>query len=191
MALVGNMIATAYAGNSAMVNFDIFVSVFGMLSLLYLLPTTIMGNFNLPILNIALDALNALFWFCGAVATAAYLGVHSCSNLVRSNDSPLHAISSQILTPSLTGLHNHQPHHQRLSGHAKTLPRSPGLDRLPILRLGRLRRFSRLLRPERRGQREHARRHPEERPRHEPGLGVLRLDMERPDRHEQIENANV
>lgn len=81
MALVGNMIATAYAGNSAMVNFDIFVSVFGMLSLLYLLPTTIMGNFNLPILNIALDALNALFWFCGAVATAAYLGVHSCSNL--------------------------------------------------------------------------------------------------------------
>lgn len=81
MALVGNMIATAYAGNSSMVNYDIFVSVFGMLSLLYLLPTTIMGSFNLPILNIGLDALNVIFWFCGAVATAAYLGVHSCSNL--------------------------------------------------------------------------------------------------------------
>jgi len=80
MALVGNMIATAYAGNSAMVNFDIFVSIFGMLSLLYLLPTAIMGSFNIPMVNIGLDALNVLFWFCGAVATAAYLGVHSCSN---------------------------------------------------------------------------------------------------------------
>lgn len=80
MALVGNMIATAYAGNSAMVNYDIFVSIFGMLSLLYLLPTTIMGNFQIPMVNIGLDALNVLFWFCGAVATSAYLGVHSCSN---------------------------------------------------------------------------------------------------------------
>jgi len=80
MALVGNMIATAYRGNSAMVNFDMFVSVFGMLSLLYLLPTAIMGNFEIPVVNIALDALNVIFWFCGAVATAAYLGVHSCSN---------------------------------------------------------------------------------------------------------------
>lgn len=82
MALVGNMIATAHAGNSAMVNYDIFVSVFGMASLLYLLPSAIMGSFDIPIAKIALDALNVLFWFCGAVATAAYLGVHSCSNLV-------------------------------------------------------------------------------------------------------------
>jgi hypothetical protein len=80
MALVGNMIATSYAGNSAMVNYDMFVSLFGMLSLLYLLPTTIMGNFNIPMINIGLDVLNVLFWFCGAVATAAYLGVHSCNN---------------------------------------------------------------------------------------------------------------
>ncbi|KAF2800165.1 hypothetical protein K505DRAFT_413176 [Melanomma pulvis-pyrius CBS 109.77] len=81
MALVGNMIASAYAGNSAMVNYDIFVSVFGMASLLYLLPSAIMGSFDIPVAKIALDALNVLFWFCGAVATAAYLGVHSCSNL--------------------------------------------------------------------------------------------------------------
>ena len=84
MALVGNMIATAYAGNSAMVNYDIFVSIFGMLSLLFLLPSAIMGFMDIPMVKIALDALNVLFWFCGAVATAAYLGVHSCSNLVRS-----------------------------------------------------------------------------------------------------------
>lgn len=83
MALVGNMIATAYAGNSAMVNYDMFVSVFGMLSLLYLLPTTFLDSYSVPIVNIALDVLNVLFWFCGAVATAAYLHVHSCSNSVR------------------------------------------------------------------------------------------------------------
>ncbi|ORY03861.1 marvel domain-containing protein [Clohesyomyces aquaticus] len=87
MALVGNMIATAVAGNSAMVNYDMFVAVFGMASLLYLLPTAFLDSFSAPMVNIALDALNVLFWFCGAVATAAYLHVHSCSNLgyTRSN----------------------------------------------------------------------------------------------------------
>lgn len=80
MALVGNMIATAFAGNSAMVNYDMFVSVFGMLSLLYLLPTAFMESYSMPLVNMALDVLNTLFWFCAAVATAAYLGVHSCSN---------------------------------------------------------------------------------------------------------------
>jgi hypothetical protein len=80
MSLVGNMIATAYAGNSAMVNYDMFVAVFGMLSLLYLLPTAFLDSYSFPVANIALDALNVIFWFCGAVATAAYLGVHSCGN---------------------------------------------------------------------------------------------------------------
>ncbi|KAF2874593.1 marvel domain-containing protein [Massariosphaeria phaeospora] len=80
MALVGNMIATSTAGNSALVNYDIFVAVFGMLSLLYLLPSAFMESFNVPMVSIALDALNVLFWFCAAVATAAYLGVHSCGN---------------------------------------------------------------------------------------------------------------
>lgn len=80
MALVGNMIATSFKGNSAMVNYDMFVAVFGMLSLLYLVPTTFMDSFSVPRVNIALDLLNVLFWFCAAVATAAYLGVHSCSN---------------------------------------------------------------------------------------------------------------
>lgn len=80
MALVGNMIATAIAGNPAMVNYDMFVAVFGMLSLLYLLPVALLDRFAFPLAFIVLDALNAIFWFCGAVATAAYLGVHSCSN---------------------------------------------------------------------------------------------------------------
>lgn len=80
MSLIGNMIATSFRGNSAMVNYDMFVAVFGMLSLLYLIPTTFLDSFSVPIVNIALDVLNVLFWFCAAVATAAYLGVHSCNN---------------------------------------------------------------------------------------------------------------
>ncbi|KAF2204546.1 hypothetical protein GQ43DRAFT_364400 [Delitschia confertaspora ATCC 74209] len=80
MALIGNMIATAIAGNSAMVNYDMFVAVFGMLSLFYLLPTSFLENYSFPLVHIILDALNAIFWFCAAVATAAYLHVHSCSN---------------------------------------------------------------------------------------------------------------
>jgi hypothetical protein len=83
MALVGNMIATAYAGNSAMVNYVMFVSVFGMATLLfYLLPTSFLDSYSIPLVSIILDALNVLFWFCAAVALPAYLGVHSCSNRV-------------------------------------------------------------------------------------------------------------
>lgn len=82
MALVGNMIATAFAGNSSMVNYVMFVSVFGMGSLLYLLPTAFLDSFSIPMINIPLDVLNVLFWFCAAVALPAYLGVHSCSNSV-------------------------------------------------------------------------------------------------------------
>lgn len=82
MSLIGNMIATAIAGNHAVVNYTIFVAIFGMLSLFYLLPSAFLDRFDIPIANIALDALNALFWFCAAVAMAAYLGVHSCGNQV-------------------------------------------------------------------------------------------------------------
>jgi hypothetical protein len=105
MALVGNMIATAFAGNSAMVNYVMFVSVFGMASLLYLLPTSFLDSFHVPLVVIALDALNALFWFCAAVALPAYLGVHSCSNRVcfppfPSSPLSLPSVSSPPLLPT-------------------------------------------------------------------------------------------
>jgi len=81
MALVGNMIATAYSGNPAIVNYDMFVSVFSMLTLLYLIPATIRDSFAFhPLIMVTLDLLNTIFFLCGAIATAAYLGVHSCSN---------------------------------------------------------------------------------------------------------------
>lgn len=83
MALVGNMIAMAFAGNPSIVNYDMFVAVFSMLSLLYLIPATIKESLQgHPLLMVILDVLNAIFYFCGAVAMAAELHVHSCSNKV-------------------------------------------------------------------------------------------------------------
>lgn len=84
MALVGNMIADAIAGNPSIINYAIFVSVFSMLSLIYLIAVSFNDGFaGHPAIPLALDALNMLFFFCGAVAFAAELRVHSCSNGVR------------------------------------------------------------------------------------------------------------
>jgi len=83
MALTGNMINQWNSGNNGVINYDLFVSIFGMLSLFYLIPASMGDKFALhPLLPLILDVLNLLFWFCGAVATAAELGAHSCSNYV-------------------------------------------------------------------------------------------------------------
>lgn len=81
IALVGNMIATSFSGNPSLVNYDMFVGVFGMLTLFYLIPATLKESLQgHPLLMVVLDTLNAIFWFCAAVAMAAELNVHSCSN---------------------------------------------------------------------------------------------------------------
>ncbi|KAF7845695.1 hypothetical protein BT93_L1186 [Corymbia citriodora subsp. variegata] len=75
------MIHEADAGNPSIVNYAMFCAVFAMLTLFYLIPATIKDTFMIsPMFPLALDLLNTLFWFCGAVALAAELGVHSCSN---------------------------------------------------------------------------------------------------------------
>ena len=84
MALTGNMIDQWNRGNDGVINYDLFVSIFGLLSLLYLIPASIKDSLAIhPLLPLILDILNVIFWFCGAVATAARLGAHSCSNRVR------------------------------------------------------------------------------------------------------------
>lgn len=87
VALVGNMIATSFSGDPAIVNYSLFVSVFSMLALLYLVAATVREAFAIPIAMLALDLLNTIFFFCAAVALAAGLDVHSCGNedYVRSN----------------------------------------------------------------------------------------------------------
>ena len=98
MALVGNMINDWNVGNGGVINYDLFVSIFGMLSLFYLIPATIKEAWAIhPLFPLVLDILNCIFWFCGAVATAAELGAHSCSNRV-SRDQPAFGSLHIVLT---------------------------------------------------------------------------------------------
>ena len=84
MALIGNMISEAFAGNPSSVNYTMFLSAFSMLSLFYLIPATFNADWALhPIIVIIVDALNCIFFFCAAIALAAALGCRSCSNYVR------------------------------------------------------------------------------------------------------------
>lgn len=84
MSLVGNMIASAFAGNPSLVNYDMFVAAFSMLSLFYLIAICFREQFTIhKFVPASLDLLNAIFFFCAAVAMAAELGAHSCSNSVR------------------------------------------------------------------------------------------------------------
>ena len=86
MALVGNIIATSFAGNPSIINYDMFVSVFAMLTLFYLIPATFQESLMVhPIIMIVIDVLNTIFFFCGAVAMSADLRVHSCGNPVRAS----------------------------------------------------------------------------------------------------------
>ncbi|KAK5108674.1 hypothetical protein LTR62_008079 [Meristemomyces frigidus] len=80
LAISGNMVAIN-SHNTNVINYDLFVAIFAMLSLFYLIPATLKDTFMIhPILPLVLDVLNVIFWFCAAVATAAELGAHSCSN---------------------------------------------------------------------------------------------------------------
>jgi len=83
LALVGNMIHEAFAGNPSIINYIMFVAVFGMLSLVYLIAGSINEAFSIaPMFMVIADAINVFTFFVGGVALAAYLGAHSCKNEV-------------------------------------------------------------------------------------------------------------
>jgi len=88
MAIVGNMIAEAHDGSASIVNYSMFLAVLAMLSLFYLIPATIKDSLSIsPWFVLIVDLINVLFWFCGAVALAAELGTHSCSNVKWRNNN--------------------------------------------------------------------------------------------------------
>ena len=102
MALVGNMIADATGNNPSIVNYVMFVSVFGMLSLFYLIAGTISETFAIsPFFMLAADALNTLFFLVGGIALAAYLNVHSCHNHVSIRRKEQRSVSQHGLTADL------------------------------------------------------------------------------------------
>lgn len=81
-ALIGNVIAEAFAGNAPSINYAIFVAVFSWLVMFYGLAAAIMESLAIPIVMIVLDALATVFTFIAGVVLAAKLGVHSCGNEV-------------------------------------------------------------------------------------------------------------
>jgi len=80
MVLIANMIQSTGSG-PAVTNFDLFASVFALLSLIYLIIATVNESFVVhPAIILALDVVNAIWMFIGGVATAAILGTRSCSS---------------------------------------------------------------------------------------------------------------
>ena len=83
LALTGNMIHEAKAGNPSIVNYVIFVAVFAIVSLVYLTLASAKPSFAVsPLLLVLVDGLCTLFFLIGGIALAAKLGVHSCGNQV-------------------------------------------------------------------------------------------------------------
>lgn len=81
-ALIGNVIAEAFAGNPSAVNFAIFVAVFSWIVLLFGAAAAFITSLAIPVVLIALDAIATLLTFIAGVVLAARLGVHSCNNAV-------------------------------------------------------------------------------------------------------------
>jgi hypothetical protein len=136
-ALVGNVIATAFAGNESSINYAIFVAVFSWLVLLFGFVAAWMDMSN--IILTALDALAAVFTFIAGVVLAAKLGVHSCGNIVRF-DLGCNFLS---LSNSTAGLHPPQQLDQRLPQHVKAMPRTPSQYRILLVPIRFLRWISR------------------------------------------------
>lgn len=125
MALVGNMIADAKSGNPSIVNYTMFVAVFGMLSLFYLIAGTINEAFAIaPMFMVAADALNTIFFLVGGIALAAKLGVHSCGNQVSWNETEVH--SPVVKTHDTIGLSQVQWGDQWLRQHEQEVSRGSG-----------------------------------------------------------------
>ncbi|KAF2000626.1 hypothetical protein P154DRAFT_378843, partial [Amniculicola lignicola CBS 123094] len=91
MALIGHMLSTSYynqiprkSGNAPEVNFTMFLSVFSLLSMLFLGPASWKYFTDQTIFQVAtlIDGLNFIFYLADGIALAAALQVHSCSNKV-------------------------------------------------------------------------------------------------------------
>ncbi|KAH8599154.1 marvel domain-containing protein [Bisporella sp. PMI_857] len=78
-ALVGNVIAEAFAGNPGAVNYAIFAAVWSWIVVIIGIVAAV-REVALPIALLAIDGLALLFNFIAGVVLAAKLGVHSCGN---------------------------------------------------------------------------------------------------------------
>jgi hypothetical protein len=82
LALIGNVIASAFAGNPSGVNYSMFVAALSAVALFYTFAAAFIESLAIPIALIVIDGILALFTFIAGVLLAAKLGVHSCGNKV-------------------------------------------------------------------------------------------------------------
>jgi hypothetical protein len=81
MALTANQVAMGHS--PAIINYDLFATIFALLTLFYLVAATLNDSFVIHrAIMLGVDVLNCLWLFIAAVATAAILGVHSCTDRV-------------------------------------------------------------------------------------------------------------
>jgi hypothetical protein len=119
MGLIGNIIAMAFAGNPATINYSMFTATFSIVSLFYLFPASINLNWAIhPIIMITLDLLNNIFFLSCAIALAARLHCRSCSDDVRRHPCP----SGLHLQLTRLALHPPQRNHQRLTQPPEAMP---------------------------------------------------------------------
>lgn len=84
LSLAAALVANQPSGGSpSQINYSVFVGVFSLLSWFY---TVIASSFSSegigsPVIIIILDSLNSLFYFCGGIAMAVAMRVHSCGNI--------------------------------------------------------------------------------------------------------------
>jgi len=79
-ALIGNVIAEAFAGNPSSINYAMFAAAFSWVVLLYGLAAAFIEGLAITIVLAAMDVLAVLFTFIAGLVLAAKLGVHSCNN---------------------------------------------------------------------------------------------------------------
>lgn len=82
LALVGNVIAEAFAGNSSKINYAIFVSVFDMIIILWGIAAAVSEGLAFGIILPIADVIATLLTVIAGIVLAAGLNVHSCGNRV-------------------------------------------------------------------------------------------------------------
>ena len=82
MALVGNVIAEAFAGNNSKINYAMFVSVIDMAIVLWGIAAAFKEELAFGIVLKIADIVAVLATFIAGVVLAAGLGAHSCGNSV-------------------------------------------------------------------------------------------------------------
>jgi len=80
MALIGNVIALAFSGNPASINFAMFTSALCMIVVIYGFVALFVEAVAIAVVLLVLDALATIFSLITGIVLAARLGAHSCTN---------------------------------------------------------------------------------------------------------------